>query len=42
MEAQLGQLGLEPLDHGHGGVSVEVIDDQDLERAGVGALDDAA
>src|SRR3982074_1631693 len=42
METNLWQLELEPLDHRHGGVLVEVMHHQHLERACARSLNDAA
>ena len=42
VQAHLRKLRLQPLHDGDGGVLVEVVDDQDLERPRLSRLDDAA
>jgi hypothetical protein len=40
VKAELRHLHLQALDHRHGGVFVEVVDDQHLERPRMGSLHD--
>src|SRR5260370_9300448 len=42
MQAELRQLGLKAFDHRQGGVAIEVVHDQYLQRSRVGSLDDPA